>query len=69
MFVCLCNGLREREIVRELDAGAATAGEVFRSLGCEPKCCACLPEINAALRARCGAPALGRGESLAVEID
>jgi bacterioferritin-associated ferredoxin len=60
--------LREREIVRELDAGATTAGEVFTSLGCEPKCCACLPEINAALRARCSV-ALGRGESLAVEID
>ncbi len=64
MFVCLCNALREREIQRQVDAGASTVREVFESAGCEPRCCSCLPEIAEAIQRRRLTLAAGRSDVL-----
>jgi len=42
VFVCICNGLRERE-VREAAPGARSVKEVYRRLGVDFQCgrCSC----------------------------
>jgi bacterioferritin-associated ferredoxin len=49
MIVCLCNGISERSICAQRDAGACTPEEVFASLDCEARCATCIPEIEALL--------------------
>jgi len=66
MFVCLCNGLRERDVRRAVDGGAATVGEAFDSLACEPRCATCVPQIRTLIAAHrepalVGAGAAGAG--------
>lgn len=49
MFICNCNGVREREIL-EIALDATTPRQVFSRLGCEAQCCRCVPEIAQILR-------------------
>ncbi|MBW8860747.1 MAG: (2Fe-2S)-binding protein [Caulobacter sp.] len=35
MYVCNCNGIREREVRAAIDAGATRPAEVFRHKGCQ----------------------------------
>ena len=43
MVVCVCNAIREREVREAARAGAATACQAYRSIGCQPKCGQCVP--------------------------
>jgi bacterioferritin-associated ferredoxin len=49
VFVCICNGLRERQVCAQREKGVRDAGEVFAALDCEPRCATCVPEITALL--------------------
>jgi bacterioferritin-associated ferredoxin len=43
MYVCLCNGLTDRDIRRAADQGCTTVAGVYRSLGSEVNCGRCVP--------------------------
>lgn len=52
MYVCNCNGVRQREVDSAIAAGAANPREVLAHNGAEPCCGQCLPEIAACIGAR-----------------
>jgi bacterioferritin-associated ferredoxin len=45
MYVCNCNGLRERDVRRILERRVTDPAEVHRALGCQPRCGRCLKDI------------------------
>lgn len=49
MIVCVCNCISDRSVRAQRDAGACTPKDVFDSLGCEPRCATCVPEMEALL--------------------
>jgi bacterioferritin-associated ferredoxin len=50
MYICLCNGLTDREL-REHGAGeACSVAMVYRALGVQPKCGKCVPFVRQMLR-------------------
>jgi bacterioferritin-associated ferredoxin len=46
MYVCNCNGLRERQVRAAIAAGAARPAEVFKANGCVPRCAQCVCEMR-----------------------
>ena len=46
MYVCNCNGIREREVRAAIEAGAQRPAEVFRACGSRPQCARCVCEIK-----------------------
>jgi bacterioferritin-associated ferredoxin len=49
MYICLCNGLTDRQIRAQCDNGGSVA-MVYRGLGCEPQCGKCVPFVRQMLR-------------------
>jgi bacterioferritin-associated ferredoxin len=47
MYVCLCNGYRERDIREAVVRGARTVDEIYSQLGQAPCCGACVPYAEA----------------------
>ncbi len=50
MYVCTCNGVRERDVEAAIARGARKPPAVHAACGTEPQCCRCLPEIAARIR-------------------
>lgn len=46
MYVCNCNGIRERQVRAAIEAGAAKPADVFRAHGCKPQCARCVCEMR-----------------------
>jgi bacterioferritin-associated ferredoxin len=46
VYVCNCNGIRERQVRAAIDAGAARPSEVFRHCDAKPQCARCVCEIR-----------------------
>ena len=46
MYVCNCNGIRERQVRAAIEAGAQRPAEVFRACGSRPQCARCVCEIK-----------------------
>ena len=46
MYVCNCNGLRERDVRSAIDQGAKRPAEVFRRNDCSPQCAKCVCDIR-----------------------
>ncbi|NVK18414.1 MAG: (2Fe-2S)-binding protein [Methylocystaceae bacterium] len=42
MYVCICNGIREKEVKQAVNNGAATVARVFKAHGCKPECAKCV---------------------------
>jgi len=42
MYVCVCNGLREKEVRNAVKSGADTVGRIFKAHGCKPDCAQCI---------------------------
>ena len=60
MLVCHCKGLSDREIERDIRAGAATPCELARSCGAGSICGGCRPLIDELLESqRIAAPSAG----------
>jgi bacterioferritin-associated ferredoxin len=51
-MVCLCHGVNERRVVREIERGAGTIGEVADACGAGSCCMACHPTIDDLLAER-----------------
>lgn len=46
MYVCNCNGIRERQVRAAIEAGATRPSEVFRACDSRPQCARCVCEMR-----------------------
>lgn len=46
MYVCLCNGLTDRDIKGAVASGAEIVSGVYQSLGAAPQCAKCTAHIR-----------------------
>jgi bacterioferritin-associated ferredoxin len=51
MYVCNCNGIRERQVHEALEAGAERPAEVFRHCQAAPQCAKCVCDLHRMIRA------------------
>ena len=58
VYVCNCNGIREREVHAAIEAGAERPREIFARHGCAPQCCRCVCEMRQMIDERRDAVAL-----------
>ena len=52
MYVCICNALSEASIRDSAGAGARSVREIYQSLGVQPQCGKCIPQIRAMVAGR-----------------
>lgn len=76
MIVCLCHGVRDRDLDAAIATGAGTVEEVGRACGAGTGCGACIPDVEDRLARGCGdAPSLAtirsspRGSDMRVLVD
>ncbi|MFN3521674.1 MAG: bacterioferritin-associated ferredoxin [Phenylobacterium sp.] len=46
MYVCNCNGIRERDVRAAIEAGAGRPAEVFKHCDARPQCARCVCEMR-----------------------
>ena len=46
MYVCNCNGIRERDVLQAVEEGACRPRDVFARQGCSPQCAKCVCEMR-----------------------
>jgi bacterioferritin-associated ferredoxin len=46
MYVCNCNGIREREVRVAIAAGASRPAEIFKACDAQPRCARCVCEMR-----------------------
>jgi len=46
LYVCNCNGIREREVRQAIAAGARRPRDVFAASQCKPQCAKCVCEMR-----------------------
>ena len=46
MYVCNCNGLRQRDAHAAIEAGASRPAEVFRHHRCQAQCAKCVCDLR-----------------------
>jgi bacterioferritin-associated ferredoxin len=46
MYICLCNGLTDRDVRRAAAAGDGSVAQLYQSLGCAPRCGKCVPVVR-----------------------
>jgi bacterioferritin-associated ferredoxin len=46
VYVCNCNGIRERQVRAAIEAGASKPAEIFRAHGCKAQCARCVCEMR-----------------------
>ncbi len=50
MYICLCNGFTDRQVRSNAQASGGSVGQLYKSLGCSPKCGKCVPVVRDMLR-------------------
>jgi bacterioferritin-associated ferredoxin len=56
MYVCLCNGITDREFCAQTEREGCTVSAVYRALGKKPQCGKCVPYVRQLLRQVVEAP-------------
>lgn len=46
LYVCNCNGLRQRDVALAIEAGASRPREIFARNQCEAQCAKCVCEMR-----------------------
>jgi bacterioferritin-associated ferredoxin len=46
VYVCNCNGIRERQVRAAIEGGAARPAEIFRVCGSAPQCARCVCDMR-----------------------
>ena len=46
LYVCNCNGIRERDVRAAIDQGATRPADVFRHADCKPQCARCVCDMR-----------------------
>jgi bacterioferritin-associated ferredoxin len=49
MYICLCNAVTDRAIRHAAGTPGCSVSDVYRALGCAPKCGKCVPVVRAML--------------------
>lgn len=65
MYICLCNGLTDRDIRSAADGGARSVAAVYRAHECAPQCGKCGCHIKDMLREDAGGACAGGNALLA----
>ena len=55
MVVCVCNAIREKDVRAAARAGAKSAYQAYRAVGCQAKCGQCVPFARAIIAEECNA--------------
>jgi bacterioferritin-associated ferredoxin len=63
MYVCLCNGLTDRDIRRAGDQGHCTVAAAYCSLGAEVNCGRCVPMARSLINKQAELNAHGSAEA------
>jgi bacterioferritin-associated ferredoxin len=50
MYVCLCNGFTDGQVRAVSPESSGSAAEVYRQLGCRPRCGKCVPMVREMVR-------------------
>ena len=50
MYVCLCNGITDRQVRLLTAEGDRTVSEIYRTLGGQPRCGRCVPTMRGLIR-------------------
>lgn len=50
MYVCLCNGITDRDFRAQAECEGCTVSAVYRALGKRPQCGKCVPFVRQLLR-------------------
>ena len=51
MYVCNCNGIRERDVRAALENGAERPSQVFRHYAAKPQCAKCVCDMRRMIQA------------------
>ena len=54
MYICICNGLTDREARSQSNSSFSSVGEFYRALGIKPKCGKCIPAVRELLESATG---------------
>ncbi len=46
MYICICNGLTDREARSQSNSSFCSVTEFYRALGIKPKCGKCIPAVR-----------------------
>jgi len=46
MYICLCNGITDRDIHRVAAGCDGSVAQIYRGLGCAPQCGKCVPVVR-----------------------
>ncbi len=46
MYVCNCNGIRERDVRAAIDRGASRPAEIFKACGAAAQCARCVCDMR-----------------------
>jgi bacterioferritin-associated ferredoxin len=65
MYVCLCNGFTDRQVLSVADEGCCSTAGVYRALGAQPRCGKCVPTVLGILRRSGAVPSDGPVEGTA----
>jgi bacterioferritin-associated ferredoxin len=52
VYVCNCNGIRERDVRAAIASGASRPAEIFRACGRTPQCARCVCDMRQMLSER-----------------
>jgi bacterioferritin-associated ferredoxin len=63
VYICICNGFTDRQVRSVCEQQQCRVSEIYKALGCAPKCGKCVPMLKELARA--DAPALTLGQSAA----
>ena len=50
MYVCNCNGIRERDVRAAIDAGARQPVQIFTANKCQAQCARCVCDMRQMIR-------------------
>ena len=50
MYVCNCNGIRERQVRAAIEAGAKRPADIFKACGTRPQCARCVCDMREILQ-------------------
>ena len=57
MYICNCNGIRERDVQAAIDNGASRPADVFRHCQGAPQCAKCVCDLRRMIHSAAAAPA------------
>jgi bacterioferritin-associated ferredoxin len=52
LYICICNGLRQRDAHAAIEAGASKPAQIFRHHQCRPQCAKCVCELRRMIQDR-----------------